>query len=111
MSDALQNFYSLLVPGVYAVFAYTGHGFSYHSEDYIVPVDAQGPNPHHCFGVKIICDHLQQLMCRVFVIFNCCRSRVSVWLVQFIPVVQCLCVVQMSDEKVATEKSIKWKCI
>ena len=74
--SALRVISDLLVAGVYVVFWYTGHGFNIGNTDYILPVDAHNPiNPHQCIAIATISDLLQSKLCRVFVFFNCCRTK------------------------------------
>ena len=40
----MENFYKMLaLPGVYAVFDYSGYGFCHEGKTYLVPVDAIPP--------------------------------------------------------------------
>lgn len=75
MMAALRNFYNLLVPGVYAVFAYTGHGCTYQNINYLIPVDAHGADPDQCISTATVFDSLQRHLCRVFVFLDCCRVK------------------------------------
>ncbi len=44
MMEALEIFYQMLaVPGVYALFYYSGHGFIHNKINYLMPVDATLP--------------------------------------------------------------------
>lgn len=76
---ALQRICSLLGPGVYLFFYYSGHGFHFklRSYDYIMPVDAT-KNPikcSECFSVPFIVKKFQETLCKAFVFFDSCRSR------------------------------------
>ena len=78
MMKALEEFYQMLaVPGVYALFYYSGHGFNYlgHS-NYLIPVDATLP---------LVCEHnieanaiglgMQSKLSRAMVVLDCCKIR------------------------------------
>ena len=78
MMKALDEFYQMLtVPGVYALFYYSGHGFNYlGSSNYLVPVDATLP---------LVCENniesnaiglgMQNRLSRAVVVLDCCRIR------------------------------------
>ena len=75
MMNALENFYNLLcVPGVYALFYYTGHGFIHNNVTYLMPVDAQRPLrcDYNIAADKIAID-MQNKLCRPFVLLDCWR--------------------------------------
>jgi len=75
MMTVLQNLYNLLMPGIYAIFAYIGHGCTYQNVNYLIPVDAHGPNPSQCISSAAISDNLQRHLCRVFMFLDCCRVK------------------------------------
>ena len=79
--NALKIFIDLLVAGVYAVFAYVGHGCSLHGNDYIIPIDAHNPiKPSDCIAIATVSELLQSKLCRVFLIINCCRNQYAILL-------------------------------
>ena len=75
---ALEVFYQMLaVPGIYALFYYSGHGFStQEGRNYIIPVDATLPL-HLDLNIHVdgIIRNMQEKFSRAFVILDCCRSR------------------------------------
>ena len=77
MMKALEVFYEMLaVPGVYALFYYSGHGFSHLNTNYLMPVDAIIP---------LECDHnivsdqigarMQNTLSRAIKILDCCTIK------------------------------------
>lgn len=79
--NALEEFYKMLaVPGIYALFYYSGHGFRVQEgRNYIVPVDATKPlQLDHNIYVDGIIKQMQEKYSRAFVILDCCRSVVYV---------------------------------
>ena len=76
---ALEEFYKMLaVPGIYALFYYSGHGFQTpEKRSYLVPVDATIPlHLEYNIYVDGIIRQMQQRLSRAFVILDCCRSVV-----------------------------------
>ena len=76
---ALEMFYEMLaVPGIYALFYYSGHGFQTpEGRNYLVPVDATVPlRLEYNIHVDGIIRQMQQRLSRAFVILDCCRSVV-----------------------------------
>ena len=73
---ALEIFYKMLaVPGIYALFYYSGHGFKTGGgRNYLVPVDATVPlHLEYNIHVDGIIRQMQQRLSRAFVILDCCR--------------------------------------
>ena len=77
MMKALETFYEMLaVPGVYALFYYSGHGFSFQGGTYLVPVDANLPLMcENNIEANAIGVRMQQKMSRAIVVLDCCRIR------------------------------------
>ena len=75
MVTVLQIFCDLLVPGVYVIFAFTGHGCVHQNVNYFIPVDAHGSNPRQCISSVTVSNNLQQQLCRVFKFLDCCRVK------------------------------------
>ena len=79
MMKALEVFYKMLaVPGIYALFYFSGHGFrTPEGRNYLVPVDATVPlTLEYNIHVDGIIRQMQQRHSRAFVILDCCRSVV-----------------------------------
>ena len=77
--NALEVFYQMLaVPGIYALFYYSGHGFKTPwGRNYIVPVDATLPlDLEHNIRVDGIIRNMQQKFSRAVVILDSCRTVV-----------------------------------
>ena len=76
---ALEVFYKMLaVPGIYALFYYSGHGFrTPEGRNYLVPVDAEMPL-RLCLNIHVdgIIRQMQQKLSRAIVILDCCRTVV-----------------------------------
>ncbi len=76
MMEALDIFYEMLaVPGVYALFYYSGHGFSHNKTNYLTPVDAT--TCEHSIVSDKISDLMQKTMSQAFVILDCCRIGIK----------------------------------
>lgn len=77
MMKALEMFYEMLaVPGVYALFYYSGHGFNFQGGTYLVPVDATLPLMcENNIEANAIGVRMQQKMSRAIVVLDCCRIR------------------------------------
>ena len=76
---ALEEFYKMLaVPGIYAFFYYSGHGFQTpEKRSYLIPVDAELPlHLEYNIYVDGIIRQMQQKLSRAFVVLDCCRSVV-----------------------------------
>ena len=76
---ALEEFYKMLaVPGIYALFYYSGYGFQTPEKtSYLIPVDATLPlHLEYNIYVDGIIRQMQQKLSRAFVILDCCRSVV-----------------------------------
>ena len=75
MMQALEKFYELLsVAGIYALFYYSGHGFTGHNKDYLVPVDAELPlRSSYNINVEGIIKQMQTKLSRAIVVLDCCR--------------------------------------
>ena len=77
MWEALGEFCEMLaVPGVYSLFYFAGHGFSFQGTTYCVPVDAS--LPLRCcdsIDVSAIGQQMQQKLSRAFLVLDCCRIR------------------------------------
>ena len=76
---ALGVFYQMLaVPGMYALFYYSGHGFRTPAgRNYLVPVDATKPLLlKHNIYVEDIIGKMQQKLSRAFIILDCCKKVV-----------------------------------
>ena len=74
---ALEVFYEMLaIPGMYALFYYSGHGFrTLAGRNYLVPVDATKPlQLQHNIYVEDIIGKMQQKLSRAFIIVDCCRT-------------------------------------
>ena len=77
MMDVLEVFYGMLtLSGIYALFYYTGHGFSYGGVTYLMPVDATLP-PKCDLNIAAddITAHMQNKKSRAVKILDCCRTR------------------------------------
>ena len=77
MMDALEVFYEMLtLPGIYALFYYTGHGFSHKGVTYLMPVDATFP-PRCDYNIAAddIGAHMQNKKSRAVKILDCCQIR------------------------------------
>lgn len=75
MVTVLQIFCDLLVPGVYVIFAFTGHGCVHQNVNYFIPVNAHGSDPRQCISSVTVSNNLQQRLCRVFKFLDCCRVK------------------------------------
>ena len=77
MMKALETFYEMLaVPGVYALFYYSGHGFNFQGSTYLVPVDATLPLMcENNIEANAIGVSMQSKMSRAIVVLDCCRIR------------------------------------
>jgi len=76
MMNALDEFYQMLaVPGVYALFYYSGHGFNYlGSSNYLVPVDATLPlKCENNIESNAIGLGMQNKLSRAVVVLDCCK--------------------------------------
>ncbi|CAI8013626.1 Mucosa-associated lymphoid tissue lymphoma translocation protein 1 [Geodia barretti] len=75
MKQVLDWFYSLLSPGVYGLFYYSGHGFHVGSTSYLMPVDRQASDPdtNSCIGTNSISHDMQKTLCRAVLVLDCCR--------------------------------------
>ena len=76
---ALEVFYrTLAIPGIYALFYYSGHGFQTpEGRNYLVPVDATIPlRLEYNIHVDGIIRQMQQKLSRAFVILDSSRSVV-----------------------------------
>ena len=78
MMHALERFYEMLaVSGVYALFYYSGHGFTTSvGKNYLIPVDASpslscDQNIH----VDMICGQMRRKLSRAVVVLDCCRVK------------------------------------
>ena len=85
MMEILDYFCSLLDFGVYVVFYYSGHGFSYHDMNYIMPVDVTVPiSCDACIPAELVSYQLQLTKSKVFMFLDCCRVRyVAVILIEY----------------------------
>ena len=77
--SALDKICSLLGPGIYLFFYYSGHGFHYqrYAIDYIIPIDIPA-NPlkcSECLSTNYITNKFQMTLCKVFTFFDSCRAR------------------------------------
>ena len=77
MMDALEVFYGMLtLSGVYALFYYTGHGFSHGGVTYLMPIDATlPPKCDYNIAADDISAHMQNKKSRAVKILDCCRIR------------------------------------
>ena len=77
MMKALETFYEMLaVPGVYALFYYSGHGFNFQGSTYLVPVDATLPLMcENNIEANAIGVSMQSKLSRAIVVLDCCRIR------------------------------------
>lgn len=77
MMDVLEIFCGMLsVPGVYALFYYSGHGFSYSNRTYLMPVDATLPlRCDHNIVSDMISARMQNQLSRAFTFLDCCRVK------------------------------------
>ena len=75
MKEVLTWFYTLLSPGVYGLFYYSGHGFQAGSTSYLMPTDLQSPEPvtANCVGSGSIAHEMQRTLCRAVLVLDCCR--------------------------------------
>ena len=75
MKQVLNWFYSLLPPGVYGLFYYSGHGFHVANTSYLMPVDITSayPDANNCIGSNSIAHHMQKTRCRAVLVLDCCR--------------------------------------
>ena len=75
---ALEVFYEMLaVPGIYALFYYSGRGFQTpEGRNYLVPVDAKQPL-HLCHTINVdgIIGQMQQKLSRVIVFFRLLQNH------------------------------------
>ena len=72
----LDYFCRLLDSGVYVVFYYSGHGFSYQNMNYIMPVDVTLPiSCDACIPAELVSYRLQVTKSKVFMFLDCCRVR------------------------------------
>ena len=77
MLAALEQFYSLLQLGVYAVFYFSGHGFMYNEVTYLMPIDAAS-NPVMCdsnISAKTIKDGIENMYATGLILLDCCAVR------------------------------------
>lgn len=78
MMHALERFYEMLaISGVYALFYYSGHGFTTTtSKNFLIPVDA---NPsltcEQNIHVDTICGQMRKKLSRAIVVLDCCRVK------------------------------------
>lgn len=74
MRAALELFYELLlVPGTYALFYFSGHGFSTRNRNnYLVPVDSP-PDSTLCYQVDSIIKEMQKKLSRAILFLDACR--------------------------------------
>ena len=75
MNEALEMFYSLLQPmsGTYALFYFSGHGFSTDNHNnFLVPVNSE-PCPSQCFQVDTIARRMQDTLSRAILILDACK--------------------------------------
>lgn len=74
MQSALEMFYGLLkVPGTYALFYFSGHGFSTNSHNnFLVPVDSP-PDSASCFQVDSITRKMQETLSRAILVLDACK--------------------------------------
>ena len=75
MINALENLYRMLaVPGVYALFYYSGYGLSHEGKTYLVPVDAIPPL--HCSNTVdtyYIGLRMKRRLSSALEVFDCCK--------------------------------------
>ena len=74
MMRALEFFYEMLaIPGVYALFYYSGHGFiTTAQKNFLIPVNAT--LPLRCdINADIICKQMRKKLSRAVVVLDCCR--------------------------------------
>ena len=85
MMKILDHFCCLLDSGVYIVFYYSGHGFSYQNMNYIMPVDVTLPiSCDACIPAEFVSNRLQLTKSKVFMFLDCCRVRyVGVILIEY----------------------------
>ena len=77
MWEALDQFYKLLKPGVYAVFYFTGHGFRYNDITYLMPIEAT-KNPMVCdlnISSKTIRCKIHMTHATGLSLLDCCAER------------------------------------
>ena len=74
MQAVLEMFYGLLtVSGIYALFYFTGHGFSTNSgNNFLVPVDSPA-DPDSCFQVGSIIQKMQDQLSRAILFLDACK--------------------------------------
>ena len=74
MQAVLEVFYDLLsVPGTYALFYFSGHGFSTSNRNnYLVPVDSP-PDTAACYQVDSIIKEMQRQLSRAILFLDACR--------------------------------------
>ena len=75
MRRALDQFYEMLtVSGVYALFYYSGHGFSYLNNAFLMPVDATLPlNTAHNIQADEVSGKMQRRLSRALLVLDCCQ--------------------------------------
>lgn len=74
MQASLNMFYSLLkVPGTYALFYFSGHGFSTgNRNNFLIPVDSP-PDSDFCFQVDSVIKRMQDTFSRVILYLDACK--------------------------------------
>ena len=76
MMKVLDFYCALLDSGVLCVFYYSGHGFDYKNNGYLMPVDVCLPiNRDSCIAVELVSHRLQMTRSKVFMFLDCCRVR------------------------------------
>ena len=76
MMQALEFFYEMLaIPAVYALFYYSGHGFSSPAgRNFLVPVDAAVPlRCDYNIDVETVTKQMRRKHSRAIVVLDCCR--------------------------------------
>ena len=76
MMQALEFFYEMLaIPAVYALFYYSGHGFSSPAgRNFLIPVDATVPlRCDYNIDVETVTKQMRRKHSRAIVVLDCCR--------------------------------------
>ena len=77
MNTALKQFYQYLQSGVYAVFYYSGHGFSINNITFLMPIDATNdpPNCDECISSSTIRYDIKNKSAIGIALLDCCQVR------------------------------------
>lgn len=77
MMRALEFFYEMLaIPGVYALFYYSGHGFATMNKNFLIPVNATLPlRAETNICADGICKQMRKKLSRAVLVLDCCRVQ------------------------------------